>query len=514
MINSFIEKSLGFNNEIKKMKTSSKNSYTQILHRIFLLGMFVVCAMAVIFFVKHEINDESLVLGISDSLSSGFFSRTGSIDASSLSESMNFGIVENNEKTIPRERIDYESKDKIKTEVKKPISGGCSYVNGSRLTSVPTSLCDIGKVSNFKYSDGGWSWKCKGENGGDDVSCSTEKVVTTPTSPTKTDKSSSAKESTDSVKKSLDSNLSLSQDQLSNSTSTSTSTLTSEKPRSKESETVGSTAETVSNEKEDVIGDTSVVEDKHIIENINNNENADNIKNNTEQGDDQMVKNDISNKNNSGNVEVPEGASDSLPLQNQEMDNIKQAESNESHKEIKNVEINKSTVVAAKELKKEENPKVAGIIDERLKLKTVSIVKKDNGSNKLKLSGKAQPNMLITIYIFSDNPFIITVRTDENGDWSYELDKELENGQHETYIAVSDGSGKILAKSEPIAFVKTAEAATIIPMSELDNNQAPMVRSQNQYIVTALILISIFLFIALAIIGILTYKHHTNERID
>ena len=122
--------------------------------------------------------------------------------------------------------------------------------------------------------------------------------------------------------------------------------------------------------------------------------------------------------------------------------------------------------------------------------------------------------MLVTIYIFSNDPIVITVKTDENGNWSYELDKELENGQHEAYVAVADDSGKILAKSEPIAFVKTAEAATIVPAPGSESNQSPIARSQQQYVLIAIIITVVCLGIALALIGILTCKRHSDERIN
>jgi len=78
----------------------------------------------------------------------------------------------------------------------------------------------------------------------------------------------------------------------------------------------------------------------------------------------------------------------------------------------------------------------------------------------LKISGKALPNIYITVFIYSD-PIVLTIKTDSNGDWSYTLDKPLEEGNHEVYVAVADNTGKVTAKSEPILFVQTAEATTI-----------------------------------------------------
>jgi hypothetical protein len=80
--------------------------------------------------------------------------------------------------------------------------------------------------------------------------------------------------------------------------------------------------------------------------------------------------------------------------------------------------------------------------------------------SELVFEGEGLPNSFVTIYIFS-TPIIVTVKTDGNGRWTYALDKELDDGQHEMYVATVDNSGKIVAKSEPIPFVKTANAAEL-----------------------------------------------------
>jgi hypothetical protein len=73
------------------------------------------------------------------------------------------------------------------------------------------------------------------------------------------------------------------------------------------------------------------------------------------------------------------------------------------------------------------------------------------------ISGRALPNSFVTLYIFS-TPVVITVKTDAGGNWNYIFDKTLENGSHEMYVGITDNEGRIVAKSNPISFVKTAEA--------------------------------------------------------
>ena len=73
------------------------------------------------------------------------------------------------------------------------------------------------------------------------------------------------------------------------------------------------------------------------------------------------------------------------------------------------------------------------------------------------ISGKAPANSYVTLYIFS-TPIVITIKTDSDGGWNYHFDRELENGVHEVYVGVTDNAGKIVAKSAPFSFIKTAEA--------------------------------------------------------
>lgn len=81
-------------------------------------------------------------------------------------------------------------------------------------------------------------------------------------------------------------------------------------------------------------------------------------------------------------------------------------------------------------------------------------------AKKLAFSGRALPDSFVTLYIFS-TPVVVTVKTDGNGRWEYELDRELEDGNHEIYVATVDNSGKIVAKSEGVPFVKVANAAEL-----------------------------------------------------
>ncbi len=123
-----------------------------------------------------------------------------------------------------------------------------------------------------------------------------------------------------------------------------------------------------------------------------------------------------------------------------------------------------------------ESPKalkrvVEGVFEvNSIAIKPKSIDEGDNATTSLPavqktitFSGRALPNMFVTLYIFS-TPVVVTVKTDVSGAWTYTLDTELEDGAHELYIATVDAGGRIIAQSPVVPFLKTAEAAEFTPL--------------------------------------------------
>lgn len=113
-----------------------------------------------------------------------------------------------------------------------------------------------------------------------------------------------------------------------------------------------------------------------------------------------------------------------------------------------------------------ENPLIAGVIKkEILSVTGVTVVDNDTKNKasqndvKLQFRGKSLPNSYVTIFIFSD-PIVVTIKTDPSGAWVYTLDKNLPDGSHQVMTAITDGGGRILAKSEPLPFVKQAAAVS------------------------------------------------------
>lgn len=76
--------------------------------------------------------------------------------------------------------------------------------------------------------------------------------------------------------------------------------------------------------------------------------------------------------------------------------------------------------------------------------------------------GRAPKNTEVWLFIYSENPIVVKVRTDENGQWSYLLEGTVSDGQHVAYVALVDQSGRIQERSQPLPFVKQARSISIV----------------------------------------------------
>lgn len=155
--------------------------------------------------------------------------------------------------------------------------------------------------------------------------------------------------------------------------------------------------------------------------------------------------------------------------------------------------------------KERKNPETK-TVDVRYEVGSVEIVRASSSTekDKVRFSGTALPNTFVTLYVYSD-PIIVTLKTDADGNWSYDLDKNVEDGDHEAYIAVTDNTGKITSRSEGIGFVKTASAITVKPIASAAesavSNQSPLERSQMEYFFVAFIAILFFSGAALIVVS-------------
>ncbi|MEK7598675.1 MAG: Ig-like domain-containing protein [Patescibacteria group bacterium] len=161
------------------------------------------------------------------------------------------------------------------------------------------------------------------------------------------------------------------------------------------------------------------------------------------------------------------------------------------------------------------NPRENGEVrKEELSVSNVELVSLNDTKNVL-LTGKGLSSTPVYIYIYSDLPMILSTVTDSNGNWSYVLDKQLADGQHEVYVVVTDNTGKITAKSEPLFFVKTAEAITVIPSAEASalNKAASPVEKRKAVDILMLFIIIFSGFVgALAIIGFFIARKNQKNK--
>lgn len=120
----------------------------------------------------------------------------------------------------------------------------------------------------------------------------------------------------------------------------------------------------------------------------------------------------------------------------------------------------------------------------------------------LTFEGKGLPNGFVTLYIYS-TPIVVTVKADDTGSWSYTLDKELEDGNHELYLASVNNAGRIIAKSPAVPFVKTAEAVSFTPLSISEVTPvSPIDVLKNNLFIVAFLLLVVCGFVVLVTMGL------------
>lgn len=101
-------------------------------------------------------------------------------------------------------------------------------------------------------------------------------------------------------------------------------------------------------------------------------------------------------------------------------------------------------------------------------------------TGEMRLTGKAKPNEIVSIFIYSAMPIIITAKADTNGNWIYNLDKTLVDGNHEVYVAINDDSGKVVSRSAVMNFIiKEAKAITMDDYIQVTEAPQPKDNSTN-----------------------------------
>lgn len=155
-----------------------------------------------------------------------------------------------------------------------------------------------------------------------------------------------------------------------------------------------------------------------------------------------------------------------------------------------------------------EHPKTEGEETESLTIENINNIKNDQDgtSEGYLLNGKAEPDSVATLYIYSDLPVVVTVDVDQYGNWLYKLDQSLIEGEHEIYVAINDDTGKVVKKSKPLNFfVKEASAVSVKDfVSEANAFSGEPEESETSIsnyllIALAMAIFGIFLFLAVII---------------
>lgn len=166
-----------------------------------------------------------------------------------------------------------------------------------------------------------------------------------------------------------------------------------------------------------------------------------------------------------------------------------------------------------------ENPKDNGEVKkDLLTVAAIAVVETAIGGEKdivrkVEFKGRGLPNSFVTIYIFSV-PTVITVKTDNEGNWKYVMDKELADGEHEMYVAMTDNAGKILAKGAAIPFVKEANAITVDQnlLTPISSGRSPSLL-WGEYMYAAITVVLSAIGIIFAIIGIRSQRSYSRARV-
>jgi hypothetical protein len=139
------------------------------------------------------------------------------------------------------------------------------------------------------------------------------------------------------------------------------------------------------------------------------------------------------------------------------------------------------------------------VLEEKITVEKIETVKKEE-KDFLVVKGRANPGEIITLFIYSSMPIVVTVEADQDGNWIYSLDKSMVDGTHEVYAVLHNDEGKIIEASNPKTFfIAEAQAISIDDMFLSDNIINDSENIMNLYLLGGIsiivILISLFLII-------------------
>ncbi len=166
-----------------------------------------------------------------------------------------------------------------------------------------------------------------------------------------------------------------------------------------------------------------------------------------------------------------------------------------------------------------EDVKTAGEVKREIyAVENVETVDLEEGGKGLLISGKGPAKSYVTIFVYSELPTILTIKTNADGSWSYILKEQIEDGNHQVFVAVTDNEGKVKSKSEPLPFIKTAQAVTVNRAeasnleSEISSQDRPGVNLKNILFILAASFFA--LVVGLILIGVVAKKIISKIRMN
>ncbi|MGB2631377.1 MAG: Ig-like domain-containing protein, partial [Minisyncoccales bacterium] len=132
------------------------------------------------------------------------------------------------------------------------------------------------------------------------------------------------------------------------------------------------------------------------------------------------------------------------------------------------------------------------------------------GKTGIRFNGWGLPNAYVTLFIFS-SPVIVVVKTDDQGRWTYTLDKPLDDGQHSVYAAQTDSAGRIEARSEVLVFAKNGD---IVAKAVANQGEEVLAtgRLKNNFSLAVAVAVAFALSAALFIIGAVAARARKGEQ--
>lgn len=135
----------------------------------------------------------------------------------------------------------------------------------------------------------------------------------------------------------------------------------------------------------------------------------------------------------------------------------------------------------------------------------------DEEEKKLIIEGKGLPNSFVTIYVYSE-PVVLVTKTNKEGNFVYTLDKQLTEGSHQVYVAVTDNTGEIVERSEMFSFIKTPSGvAALLPPAVSERVVSPAGALEKTYTLLVISIIILSLVVALVVIDILIRRTSKNK---